>query len=101
MYRVRGVSWWDEELPTKEEMQNGLDNLQKYGNKVDYIITHCTATGIQEQFGDGYKPDHLTDYLEYIRTHVQYEKWYFGHYPEDADVTKKDILLYDDIIRLT
>ena len=40
-YRILRESWWPEELPTKEEMIEGLKNLEKAGNKVDYIITHC------------------------------------------------------------
>ena len=40
-FRIRDYSWWDLELPTEEEMQNGINNLEKVNYKVDYIITHC------------------------------------------------------------
>ena len=26
-YRVKGISWWEEEMPTQEEKQIGIDNL--------------------------------------------------------------------------
>ena len=46
MYRVKGCDWWEEELPTAEEMANALLNLKKHGNKVDYILTHCPPASI-------------------------------------------------------
>ena len=39
-FRIRDFSWWDLELPTKEEMQNGILNLEKVNYEVDYIISH-------------------------------------------------------------
>ena len=30
------VSWWERELPSEQEMSEGIENLKKYGNKVDY-----------------------------------------------------------------
>ena len=38
-FRIRDFSWWDLELPTEEEMQNGIKNLEKVNYKVDYIIS--------------------------------------------------------------
>lgn len=44
MYRIKDLSWWEEELPTDEEMQHGLDVLKENNNLVDYIITHSPST---------------------------------------------------------
>ena len=38
--RIAYVSWWPEEEPSHNEINEALDNLEKVGNKVDYIITH-------------------------------------------------------------
>ena len=38
--RITGMTWWEEELPTGEELEYAQENLKKNGNKVDYIITH-------------------------------------------------------------
>ena len=40
MYRIKELTWWEEELPTDKEMQHGLDVLKENNNIVDYIITH-------------------------------------------------------------
>ncbi|MBR3629921.1 MAG: metallophosphatase [Oscillospiraceae bacterium] len=97
MYRVKGVSWWEEELPDEEELQNGLDNLAKYNNCVDYIISHCASDSVQAMISGDYASDRLTQYFEHLRNTVQYDAWYFGHYHDDCDITEKDILLYHEI----
>jgi len=35
LYRIKGLSWWEEELPTEEEMEYGLDKLAEHDYKVD------------------------------------------------------------------
>ena len=46
-FRIRNYSWWDLELPTEDEMNNGLKNLEKANFKVDYIISHCCPTSLR------------------------------------------------------
>lgn len=103
-YRILHESWWQEELPSQEEMQEGLRNLEKVNNSVDYIITHCCTTEIHKAFGmrcgEEYTPDCLTDYLQDIEEKVTYKHWYFGHYHEDENVDDKHSLLYRGIIKL-
>ena len=100
-YRVNHVSWWAEELPSKEEMEEGRRNLQKHGNAVDFIVTHCCAASTAETIGQGmYEPDRLTDYFEEIRQTVKFQKWFFGHYHDNQNVSAREILLYEQIIRI-
>ena len=101
-YRINHVSWWQQELPSGEEMEEGRRNLEKQGNQVDFIITHCCGSGTQAQLdGDKYKGDVLTDYLEEIRRDIRYEKWFFGHYHDNRNVNAKELLLYEQIIRIS
>lgn len=39
-YRTENVSWWARELPSREEEERALDNLERAQHKVDYILTH-------------------------------------------------------------
>lgn len=100
-FRIRDFSWWDLELPTEEEMNNGIKNLEKVNYKVDYVISHCCPTNIQALLGGGtYKKDYLTDYLQKISEKLELKKWYFGHYHNNTQVNDKYALLYEDIIPL-
>jgi DNA repair exonuclease SbcCD nuclease subunit len=101
MFRINHVSWWKEELPNKEEMQNGWDNLSDSNYKVDYIITHSPCASTIALLGMGlYKQDILTKYLEEIRVKTEYDKWFFGHLHDNRLINDKEILLYEQIIRI-
>ena len=101
MYRVDGLSWWKEELPTEEEMHNGLENLKKCNNNVDFIITHSPPASVIALLGHGlYEQDILTKYLEEVRQCTEYKKHYMGHMHINRAINNQDILLYEQIIRI-
>lgn len=99
MYRVKGFSWWEEELPSEEEMQHGLDVLDKNDWKTDFVITHCAPASVQAMLGI-HDNNVLTRYLEEIRQKLDYKCWLFGHYHGNVRVDAKDILLYEQIVRV-
>lgn len=99
VFRVNHVSWWKEELPSEIEMQHGLESLAKVGNSVDYVITHSPSAGMMEELGCT-EHNVLTDYLETIRTTVEYEKWFFGHMHDNTQISEKEFLLFEQIIKV-
>lgn len=100
-FRKKGVSWWAQERPTYEELDEGMANLKRYNNKVDYIVTHAcgeralmypplrTRT-LQMQV---YPENQLLSNFEDV---VQYRHWYFGHYHMDGDLNDKMTVLYQE-----
>ena len=99
-FRIRDFSWWDLELPTNQEMENGIENLEKINYKVDYIISHCCPTSIQALINSTYKRDILTDYLQQISEKCTFKRWYFGHYHDYKQVNSQFTLLYENIVPL-
>ena len=101
-YRIKKISWWEQEMPSDDEMEEGLANLQKHDNDIDYIITHCCSTSTQDEIGVAglYAPDKLTDYFDRIKAGTKYKKWFFGHYHDNMNVNDKEILIYEQIIRI-
>ena len=102
-FRVEDVSWWKEELPSKEEMENGLKNLAKHNFKVDYVITHCCPSYIAAYISNGeYKPDILTDYFQELiyKNGLDFKKWIFGHYHDNRNIFDNFALLYEEIIEI-
>ena len=101
LYRINHLSWWKEEIPSEEEYAEGLANLEKVGNQVDVILSHCAPSSIQDIFSGGfYKKDQLTDYLDQIRERCTFKRWFFGHYHENMEVGQKYVMLYEMIIPL-
>lgn len=100
-YRVNHITWWAQELPSEEEMQEGCANLAAHDNQVDFIVTHCCATSTQMLIDEQkLKPDIETDYLEEIKQAIQFKKWFFGHYHDNRNVSKKEILIYEQFVRI-
>lgn len=101
MYRVKNVSWWQEEMPSEEEYQRGMNSLKVYGNNVDYILTHTAPRSIAEKLVDNILPgeERLQNYLDNIADITTFRKWYFGHWHMDV-VYGQFIGLYHEIVKL-
>lgn len=102
-FRIEDVSWWKEEMPSKEEMDRGIRNLKKHDFKVDYVVSHCAPSFVVATFSRGlFKPDELTDYLQGLiyEYGLSFKKWFFGHYHDDRNVLTDYIMLYEQIIRI-
>ena len=62
-FRINHISWWEEELPSDEEYAEARQTLERLDWKVDYVITHCAPTAIQQKINANFKPDKLTNFL--------------------------------------
>lgn len=101
IYRKEGVSWWKAELPSEEEYNEALKNLEKHNNTVDYVVTHCASSEVQDLIPAGsYEKDELTGFLKLIDKDVDFKHWYFGHYHKDLEVDNKHTALYQSVIQL-
>ena len=101
IYRKEGISWWRREMPSNDEYEEGLTNLNKVNNQVDYILSHCAPDRLQSKIAYWYEHDKLTNYLEIVRQTVEFGWYYFGHYHIDKDfLNYKATCLYNNIIEL-
>lgn len=101
MFRVNHVSWWEEELPTDEEIALAKENLAKHNNKVDYIVTHDTSSRILHKMYDncgGCTPNKLNNFFDWIENNIEYKHWFFGHHHINKDLDKKTTCLYYSIV---
>lgn len=101
MFRVKGLSWWKEELPTEEEMENGRKNLEKNQYKVDFILTHSPSASVVALLGRGlYEQGHSNKISGRNKTEHRIQKMVHGTYAPDYAMNDKDILLYEQIVRI-
>jgi len=101
MYRTPGRSWWMQEMPTDEEYEEGLANLERVGWKVDYILTHTCPAHVAYQIATYIQPGEelLQRYLDRIAEDTEFKEWYFGHWHMD-EVVDNFICLYNDVVEL-
>ncbi len=100
MFRVKGVSWWPEELPSDDEYQEAMANLDKAGWCVDCILTHCAPTSIARKIDQHYQSDRRTDFLESVRQRCQFSQWFFGHYHDNRVIDGRFVLQWEQISKL-
>lgn len=92
---------WEQEMPSKAEYENGIQNLKRANFSVDYVLTHVAPTAVAENMGAALFSEEkvLNDYLQEISGKIRYKKWYFGHYHKDAELQSFSCV-YDRVVRL-
>lgn len=100
-FRVNHRTWWKEELPDAHELKTARRNLKRAHWEVDYIITHCCPSRMQEQLTHGeYPSNELTDFLDEVWQRCTFRNWFFGHYHADKIIAEKFLLLYLQIVQV-
>ena len=99
LYRIPYVSWWPEEEINQHDIDNALNNLAKYDDKVDYVLTHCIDTKtVIKAFG--FRRDICTDQLMFVDKVVSYKHWFCGHYHFDRQIDKNKTCLFQNIVEI-
>lgn len=97
--RVEAGKWWVREMPSMDEMREGVKNLRAVGMKVDYIVTHQPAPrAVYNAANTPETVNPLEAYFNQIAKQVQFEKWYFGQIHVDRKITTKNIAVFNEII---
>ena len=102
MIRVKGVSWWEAEMPSREEMERGRENVRAFmkdHEQIDFVFTHDAPASDKLCLGYG-GIDGLNRYLESLRDDMKYGKWFYGHLHDNRRVSENSFLLYEQIIRV-
>lgn len=99
-FRINHLTWWKEEMPSDEEYEEAIRNLEAHNWTVDYIITHCGPNSVIDIYSKKfYGHDRLTDFLEEVCQKTQYKHWYLGHYHDRVDIGNHS-LLYETFVDL-
>ncbi len=103
--REEGISWWKEEEPSSEEMKYAAAQLEKYIDRIDYVITHETPLFARsfikrtKEIDEDYKlPAQLDEWYQRIQNRENFCKWYFGHMHVDQTINSKLRALHNEIL---
>lgn len=105
--RLPYVSWWPQEEPSYKEIDEAIENLEKNGNKVDYIITHAAPESVMRNELCQIRPMmqapcQTEKFLDHIFQRVSFSMWFCGHYHMDAWIKSAKLqVLYNYIIKLS
>jgi hypothetical protein len=99
--RLDAQTWWEREQPTPYEISEGANNLQRYNNQVDYIITHeppysfnnCLNIETQQRLEVHY-------FFEDVMKNCKYKGWYFGKCHINKFIPQKFYASFDELYKL-
>lgn len=82
--RIKGESWWPQEVPSDEEVLYGNNQIASCDG-VNYVITHDAPASLLSVLGR-YKGRVLPFNLAFDRWagQLRYDAWFFGHHHRDA-----------------
>ena len=89
--------WFDKGLvyefedPSEEEVAFAVENLKRYGNRVDYILTH--------KYGKNYDAplQRLTDYID---ENISFKEWFSGHWHKSEKIDDRHTVIFKDAYKL-
>lgn len=100
MRRKEGVSWWKEELPSKEEFETAMRNLDLHDWDVDYVLTHTTSSANMRMMTYIKERNPLNSFFDILESDLKYKHWYFGHFHMDKVFNVKHTVLYKEVIQI-
>lgn len=101
LYRIPYRSWWPQEIPSKEEYDNAISNLELINYHPNYIITHAMPDiYLRELQGSRYEEDKVAFMLNDFLLQCIYDKWYCGHYHLDVKMRDNFQICYKQIYEI-
>lgn len=104
LMRKEHISWWREEYASEDEKKEALENLEKHGNKVDFVITHTCPEIVKREGVSRCIPlknakCETEAFLDEIIKKLTYKSWFFGHYHADLYFEEYRMLcLYQEVV---
>lgn len=99
--REYGVNWWPQEMPSDEEYAFCEQNLEARNWQVDYVLTHDAPSRFLDftVLASG-ESNRLHLFLDKLLLKMQYEKWFFGCYHKDMQLSTKSRCLFCDVVNM-
>lgn len=95
-------TWSEKEIPSREELIEGVENLQKNSAQIDIVITHEPPAKIKEflllQTSTSAGITAINTYLEDVSRTCKFKHWYFGSLHMDKFISTTHACVFNNII---
>ena len=104
-YRYEQNTWSKYEIPSKEELREGAENLEKADCNVDVIITHEPPLKIKSFLNlqdetESLKVSGLNTYFQELGQACKFDKWFFGSMHMDKFISNTYIAVFNNVINI-
>lgn len=94
----------ESELPSAEELKNGVSNLFDCDKSINYILTYEAPTIakdiLKQRTNQNMIITPLNTYLQELMKNVEYMHWYFGSLHIDLNISRKMTAVFNEIIEI-
>ncbi len=95
---TEGSNWWQREVPSDEELADGMENLAKAGNKVDFVVTYEPPAKMREFLTASTERNRINTYLSEVFDKIEFTGWFFGKLHINKFIPTKYHAVYDGIV---
>ena len=85
-------------MPDDSEFEEGVENLEKADNKVDFAVTYEPPSEMQDFLTGSGEKNRINSYLSEIMGKIDVKCWYFGKLHLNKKVSSKYHAVYDGIV---
>lgn len=100
--RFENETWSSDEIPSREELVEGVDNLEKCDGTVDLVITHEPPAKLKEfMLLNEHKPANISGintYLQEMSEVCYFNHWYFGSLHIDKFISQTHVSVFKHVI---
>lgn len=87
-------------LPTDEELEYAVVNIEEQHRTLDIIITHEAPASVKRMIQRNAAINDLNIFLDTVMHNTRYQKWYFGSLHEDRAISANLICVFEDVYRI-
>ena len=95
-------TWSELEIPTSDELMEGVENLQANDAKVDIIVSHEPPATVKEflmlQMPDSVTITTINTYLDDVAKTCSFRHWYFGSLHLDKFISSTQTSVFENIL---
>ena len=101
--RSDNESWDRDEIPSREDLLEGIKSLENHNGKVDYFITHEPPAKIKSFLNlqqDNIRFTVLNTYFEQLSNDCSFTRWFFGSLHIDKFISTTHVSVFKNIINV-
>lgn len=87
-------------MPTDEELQKAVDNIQSNNRRVDVIITHEAPASVKKLIDRSTRANELNAFFDTVLHNTKYGKWFFGSLHTDRRISENMYCVYRDVLEV-
>lgn len=90
----------DKAMPTDEQLQEAVNNLQNIRKNVDLIITHEAPASVKKLIRRDSNINDLNIFLDTLLHNVRYKMWYFGSLHTDRALSTNMTCVWQEVVKV-